>query len=72
MSLTDNLLREDDNKPVKCHNPNCSWAGKIGDTTAIRVDAPIQAWNALAGREGWQYNCPRCGHIVATYYTRMS
>jgi hypothetical protein len=72
MSLVENLLHEDEEKLVKCRREICGWKGKIKDADRRRIETPIQSWNALAGREGWEYVCPRCGSLVATYYTKMS
>lgn len=60
----------DDNDSADCLH--CKWAGKIRDTERRYVNSPQEDWMLLAGREGWEYFCPRCGFIAASYYLRVS
>ena len=61
-----------DDKDVICKNTRCTWHGKIKNTKVKEVNSPRSAWMALAGREGWEWYCPRCGWMIDNYYTKMS
>jgi hypothetical protein len=62
--------RPNDEKEIVCIW--CHWKGQIKDTKEREVNSPRSDWMALAGREGWEYDCPKCGMTVEHFYTRMS
>ena len=64
------LMFGDDDKPVTC--AHCKWTGPLSQTRKREVSSPPSAWHALAGREGWEFDCPQCGWTVEHIYTRMS
>lgn len=64
----------DEDEEVVCKNPirKCGWTGKMKDTKQRYVHTDPESWAMLAGRKGYEYDCPRCGWTVAHHYTRMS
>lgn len=55
---------------VKCWH--CKWTGILRETKQGYVYSSPRDWQALAGREGYEYKCPKCGFIVKSNYTKMS
>lgn len=66
-SYLDNM---DSLAPVTCKH--CNWQGKKGDLKRELVNSSPESWRMLAGREGVEYNCPKCGWLVHSYYWKMS
>lgn len=50
----------------------CNWRGKIRDCTKKYVNSPPADWKMLAGKEGYEYYCPKCKAMVDDYYWRIS
>jgi len=59
-----------DNDKLRCRH--CKWEGERKDALKREVNTPRSAWEALAGREGYEWDCPRCKWIVDSFYTKMS
>lgn len=64
----------DENMIVSCRGgmTECDWSGKLSETKERYVMTPPKDWRALAGREGYEYFCPKCGRLVYTDYWKMS
>lgn len=60
----------DSRKPIKC--PHCKWTGELRECREERYISPPESWMVLAGRDGWQYFCPRCKWLVHEEWMRMS
>lgn len=58
-----------DDAPTKCR---CGWAGVHKQLVESRYISGPDTWAQMCGRDGWHYNCPRCGRLVDTYYFRVS
>lgn len=69
MNMRD-LLGPDDKDHCMCKN--CDWVGTYGECTKKEVNTSASAWRSLAGREGWEWFCPRCKWMVDSHYTKMS
>lgn len=66
----DDFLDPDTKKTITCRF--CKWKGKLSECKMREVNSPRSAWNALAGREGKEWFCPKCKMMVYNHYTRMS
>lgn len=66
----DNLWFIDPHKHVTCRR--CKWEGELRDTKLQEVNSSQSEWTMLAGREGYHFNCPKCGDMADNYYTKVS
>lgn len=61
---------ENPGKKVDCFW--CKWEGTLKDCKKRWVSSNPQSWRMLAGREGWEWRCPKCKMTVHSHYIRMS
>jgi hypothetical protein len=57
---------------ASCSCRHCDWKGTYKDTKIKRVHSSPEEWQALAGRSGYEYHCPRCGFIITAWYWEIS
>lgn len=50
----------------------CKWEGTIRDTKGRYVNSSPRDWRMLAGREGYEYDCPKCGFTVYHDHWKVS
>jgi hypothetical protein len=50
----------------------CKWEGQLKQAKAKYVCSSRESWRSLAGREGYEFSCPSCKHVVKHDYWRMS
>lgn len=59
-----------DEAPARCEH--CGWTGTFLNTDRKHVSSSPDAWASLAGREGYEYYCPKCKWIITAWYWRIS
>lgn len=57
-------------KPVICQI--CKWKGILKNCRQERYISSFEAWQQLAGRDGWIYHCPECDSNVAEHWDSMN
>lgn len=64
----------DTEKEEEIECPWCHWKGKKKDLIQRYVNSPPEAWMAMAGREGYEYDCPRrtCRFTLIHDYWKLS
>lgn len=73
MSILDDFFHDGEPKDeAPAHCKHCGWEGVFKDTKIKRVNSSPEAWVMLAGREGYEYHCPKCQFIITAWYWRIS
>lgn len=51
---------------------SCGWSGTASECNEKWVFSSPEEWVSLCGREGWDYICPKCGHIITSVIVKIS